>query len=699
MTKKIISIILTILLITSTAVIGVSAAVGEYNMPKKYVASEWAENIGLNRYFFFMPDDWKNEYTETAGVYWWEGTDTCFCDDVLWPGYKMRQYSTETVTQYYTDIEGTEKSYTGTVWYLDVPNDVPLVVFNNALDGGDKSWDNFDEDRFLKANQTVIVGTEYYDYGESENYPEGTESFNNMIYIIDPAKTYVNELSGKNIYEGEWYYYHGGNKWDTALNPTYGGVDGETPAEPITPDEPTTIMFEQPTEWEDVEQIYCHIWAINDDGSVEWPSWKTKKEKMTDNGDGTWSYDITTIGTDVINPNKGVNYAVVFATDTGIQTYDLLFDYNCLGDTVYITGESYTGPSDSEKVLVEARWRKSILGPQKRILVNGDDVIGDTLPQGETDAKLMAEWLLNSYSEPDKTKNVDSLLDKLNVTGSEVYDQLLPLTENYENRLREYILKTCCELLHCEYIENNLYYIVCENTDTSEQWISIMSYSLVTGMAEHTFENIISGNYQISIYNEDFSQTYNSMKYNLSGNYIFDIVAEYNTNTGELILNANESDITKEVLQELVDESKSLLKQYIYSEESETVLLKELDNANSILTASEPTESQLEKAYFNLKTAINNLVNIGYISDESYILGDTDASSDVNIVDATNIQMYVAKLSEPSEMVCFGDVDGDLNINIKDATMIQCFCAKLLGGAGNVGSETTNYYYDYLYKI
>lgn len=630
MTKKIISIILTILLITSTAIIGVSAVVGEYNMPKKYLPSEEAKTIGLNRYFFLMPDDWKNEYTETSGVYWWDGTDTCFCDDILWPGYKMKQYSTETVTHYYTDLEGTEKSYTGTVWYLDVPNDVTMVVFNNALDGGDKSWDNFDEDRFLKANQTVMVGTEYYDFAESENYPEGTESFNNMIYIIDPEKTSVSELSKKSTFEGEWYYYHGGNKWDTALNPTYGGADGETPAEPITPDEPTTIMFEQPTDWENVSQIYCHIWEINDDGSVEWPSWKTNKEKMTDNGDGTWSYDLTTIGTDVINPNKGVNYAVIFATDTGIQTYDLLFDYNCLGDTAYITGESYTGPSDSEKTLVEARWRKSVLGPQKRILVNGDDVIGDTLPQGKTDAKLMAEWLLDSYSEPDKTKNVDSLLEKLNVTGSEVYDQLLPLTENYENGLREYILRTCCELLHCEYIEMNVYNIVYENTDTSEQWISIMSYSLGTGMAEHTFEKIVSGNYKISIYNRDFSQEYNSKECNRLGNAIFNLIAEYNTNTGEFTLTSND---------------------------------------------------------------------IGYIGDESYLLGDTDASSDVNITDATNIQMYVAKLSQPSEMVCFGDADGDLNINIKDATMIQCFCAKFLDGAGDVGSETTNYYYDFLYNI
>lgn len=58
--------------------------------------------------------------------------------------------------------------------------------------------------------------------------------------------------------------------------------------------------------------MYCHIWMYNDDGSVAWPAWQSRLEKMTDNGDGTWSYDVSKLGENVINPEKGATYGVVF---------------------------------------------------------------------------------------------------------------------------------------------------------------------------------------------------------------------------------------------------------------------------------------------------------------------------------------------------------------------------------------------------
>lgn len=241
MSKKIVSIVLALVLLVATAVVSVSAAVGEYYEPKTY---EPKAEVDRYRYFFLLPDDWKNEYTESAGAYWWDGTESCGSADganegVKWPGYKINQFSPDTVTQNYIDKDGNEASFTGTVWYVDCPTDVTTIIFHNAYDGGDMSWDNFDEDRFVKAYQTVDIGSEYYDYGESDNYPEGTESFNNMIYIINPNQTVINDLTGKSVFAGEWYYYHGGNEWDTALDPVYGGVDGELPGDPVVP-APTT---------------------------------------------------------------------------------------------------------------------------------------------------------------------------------------------------------------------------------------------------------------------------------------------------------------------------------------------------------------------------------------------------------------------------------------------------------------------------
>ncbi len=240
MSKKILSIVLVLVLLVATAVVSVSAAAGEYYEPKTYVPSAAAVETGQNRYFFLLPDDWKNEYTESAGIYWWDGTDPCGAADgtggtIKWPGYKINQFSPEKVTQTYTDLDGNEATFEGTVWYVDVPVDVTTIIFHNAFDGGDVNWDNFDENRYVKAYQTVDIGSEYYDYGESDNYPDGTESFNNMIYIIDPTQTVVNPLNGKSTFAGEWYYYHGGNKWDTAVDAVYGGAEGEEPGDPVVP--------------------------------------------------------------------------------------------------------------------------------------------------------------------------------------------------------------------------------------------------------------------------------------------------------------------------------------------------------------------------------------------------------------------------------------------------------------------------------
>lgn len=260
MSKRIISVILTLMLLASTAVVAtvsVAAAEGEsqYYTPKTYVPSEDAVKAGQNRYFFVLPDEWVNDYTNEAGVYWWAGTDACGSLDgaqagVKWPGYKIWQFTTNKVNVYQDNDPSKDVLYQGTVWYVDVPIDVATIIFTNALDGGDESWPDFDEKRYVAAAQTVDVGSEYYDAGENDNYPDGTESFNNMIYIIDPSQTSTS-VTGKSTYGGAWYYYHGNatsgyEKWDTQLNPTYGGAEGEAPGEPEVPQptagptEPTT---------------------------------------------------------------------------------------------------------------------------------------------------------------------------------------------------------------------------------------------------------------------------------------------------------------------------------------------------------------------------------------------------------------------------------------------------------------------------
>lgn len=244
MSKKIISVILTLMLLASTAVmatVSASAAEGEYYDPQPYVASDDAAQVGTYRYFFLLPNDWKNEWTESAGIYWWAGTDACGSLDgaqagVKWPGYQIYQFSPEEVTMYENnDPETGNAIVTGTVWYVDVPQDVQVIIFSNAYDGGDPTWDNFDQARYEKAYQTVNIGVEgIWPEDGDPNYPdEIVETNNNMIYIIDPNNTSATEW-GKLTFGGGWYFYHGGDKWDTQLNPVHGGANGLEPGDPVT---------------------------------------------------------------------------------------------------------------------------------------------------------------------------------------------------------------------------------------------------------------------------------------------------------------------------------------------------------------------------------------------------------------------------------------------------------------------------------
>ncbi len=136
-----------------------------------------------NTYYFYMPDGWRNTYANTAGIYWWEGTDACSS----WPGYEANK----------TDDDG--------VYCYNVPKDVTCIIWNNHLDGGS----DMSNPLYKASVQTENIACDQYKPGENDNYPDGVESFDNMIYVIDPFKTSIDEYSGKMTYTGEWYYYYG----------------------------------------------------------------------------------------------------------------------------------------------------------------------------------------------------------------------------------------------------------------------------------------------------------------------------------------------------------------------------------------------------------------------------------------------------------------------------------------------------------
>lgn len=243
MTKKIMSMILSIAMVLSIAVVGISGVSAAVDSDGRYVPSEGVEET--HRVYFLMPESWKSEKfnANDAGAYWWNGSDAGSSLDgtsvgVAWPGYKMQ-------------VENAENN----IFYLDLPTDVPNLDFNNYLNGGLRTEDaetgkvtfEFSEEQFKAAKQTADVSCQYYSEGDNEYYDnlldgefwtKAQEAFDgndktflgkfadnffedpdwgismyltNMIYVIDPSNTSVS-VTGKETYAGEFYFYYGLNE-------------------------------------------------------------------------------------------------------------------------------------------------------------------------------------------------------------------------------------------------------------------------------------------------------------------------------------------------------------------------------------------------------------------------------------------------------------------------------------------------------
>ncbi|MBQ7966253.1 MAG: dockerin type I repeat-containing protein, partial [Ruminococcus sp.] len=108
------------------------------------------------------------------------------------------------------------------VFYIDLPDYVEYAMFNNYFDSG-TDWT---EPIYFDSAKTIMVYMLGYEEGESNLYPEGLDSFEDMIYVIKYNCDF--ELEPNNIWGGEWYYYY--------QNGCYGIVKGGNRADCIRQD-------------------------------------------------------------------------------------------------------------------------------------------------------------------------------------------------------------------------------------------------------------------------------------------------------------------------------------------------------------------------------------------------------------------------------------------------------------------------------
>lgn len=161
------------------------------------------------------------------------------------------------------------------------------------------------------------------------------------------------------------------------------------------------VYVELPEAWaKSAKAVYCHIWK---NGGDELYAWQTKNEKMTEEGNNKWSYEIPAGDWDM----------VIFSTSTGGQTYDLTLGDECVGDTAYVTDEMIENPMDSNKMTNAARWRNngSKYGPHFAITSIGN-VVGEVLAPGEDPQAVLDAFIANypDYATDEKVAELRKTL-------------------------------------------------------------------------------------------------------------------------------------------------------------------------------------------------------------------------------------------------------------------------------------------------
>ncbi|MCQ4021452.1 MULTISPECIES: leucine-rich repeat protein [unclassified Ruminococcus] len=193
--------------------------------------------------------------------------------------------------------------------------------------------------------------------------------------------------------------------------------------EPIKPDRPQPyfsggkIYWECP--WKNAKAAYCHVFGS--DGSWLY-DWQTDEEKMKDEGNGLWSYEIP----------EGSYDLVIFSIDTGVQTYEVVLTDENIGDTAITdTNEMIENPIDPNLTQNKTTWKSGVNGPHMAITSEGN-VVGDVLCPTESGAGMVADFIVwNLMIAPDNvtTEVLENAMSKADTNAAEVVAEL----EKYQN--------------------------------------------------------------------------------------------------------------------------------------------------------------------------------------------------------------------------------------------------------------------------
>ncbi len=181
---------------------------------------------------------------------------------------------------------------------------------------------------------------------------------------------------------------------------------------PLEPDGNSVFFDANSVGWYGISAVQFYFYDV--ETGAELIPWGSKRLNGTDNdGDNIWEYDPTEHGMDIRADRQ---YAIIFVNrDSMAQTYDLLFDTSCCGDTAYCTNCHIENPVDSNKYSIEARWQNSALGPRLQITSLGN-VVGETVPSSLSPYGMIVRFLAS--------RGKDGLTNTLNWSWLSIQEQI-----------------------------------------------------------------------------------------------------------------------------------------------------------------------------------------------------------------------------------------------------------------------------------
>ena len=178
--------------------------------------------------------------------------------------------------------------------------------------------------------------------------------------------------------------------------------------------------------WKNIGTVTCYIYEHGGEVLINWGG---KKGKMTKGDNDVWSFDLDKAG---ITLASGKQYGVIFTSDWGVQTCDLITDSSCIGATASLSGEQVENNVDSNKKSYVVHWDgkdPTKLGPPICITSIGN-VIGEAYWDGDTGYSMLVNFIKSNgkdglsnaikFNGKDEQKTLDDTAKALGLGADDV---------------------------------------------------------------------------------------------------------------------------------------------------------------------------------------------------------------------------------------------------------------------------------------